>query len=255
MSNGVGPWVDALDESFRSSAALPPSADVVVVGGGIVGAASAWYLASRGLAVVLVEKGRVAGEQSGRNWGWVRQQARDPAELPLMIESNRIWRGLEAELGTDVEWTSQGNLAIARDPARIAFFREWLDVARAASLDTRLLTTTSEVRSLVPELAGEWLGGMYTPSDGHAEPVKATRAFARAAQERGATIAEQCSVDRIVVEGGRVVGVETERGPVRARWVICAAGVWSARLFVPLASTCRCGSSCPRSPRPSPCRH
>lgn len=212
---------------------LPASADVVVIGGGIVGTASAYYLASRGRSVVLVEKGRLAGEQSGRNWGWVRQQARDPDELPLMQAANRIWQGLEAELGADIEWTSQGNLALARDPARITFFEEWLVVARAVGLDTRILGE-SEIRSLLPGLAGEWLGGMYTPSDGHAEPAKATRAFGSAAEARGAIVVEGCSADRLLLEGNRVIGVETERGVIRTDHVVCAAGVWAARLVRPL---------------------
>ena len=71
------------------------SCDVAVIGGGIAGCASAFYLARRGLSVVLLEKGEIAGEQSGRNWGFVRQQGRDPLEIPLMIECNRMWRGLD----------------------------------------------------------------------------------------------------------------------------------------------------------------
>ena len=80
------------------AAALPNECDVVVIGAGIIGIMSAWYLARLGLRVVVCEKGRVAGEQSSRNWGWVRQQGRDLAELPIMIEANRIWQGLEAIL-------------------------------------------------------------------------------------------------------------------------------------------------------------
>ena len=209
---------------------LPPSADVVVIGGGIMGAASALFLARAGRSVVVVEKGRIAGEQSGRNWGWVRQQARDVDELPLMIESNRMWRTAERELGADIEWTQGGNLALARDPDRIAFFEEWLAVADEKGLDSRLLTP-SEVSAILPDVQGEWLGAMFTPSDGHAEPMKATWAFARAAETAGATIVEGCAVDQIIVEGGRVTGVETERGFIRAQHVICAAGVWSARLL------------------------
>ena len=98
--------------------------DVVIVGGGIVGCATAYYLARRGIRPLLVEKGDVGGEQSGRNWGFVRQQGRDPLEVPLMVEANRIWRGLETELGADLEWVQGGNLALAADQARLAQFEQ-----------------------------------------------------------------------------------------------------------------------------------
>src|SRR3990170_1652660 len=90
-------------------------ADVVVLGGGIVGCAAAYYLAKRGIRAVLLEKGEIAGEQSGRNWGFVRQQGRDPLEVPLMMEANRIWRDVERELGVGVDWTQGGNLKLAED--------------------------------------------------------------------------------------------------------------------------------------------
>src|SRR5262247_2105908 len=105
-------------------------ADVVVVGAGIVGCAAAYFLARRGLRVAVVERGTVHGEQSRKNWGFVRQQGRDPSELPLMIESNRFWRGFEAELGADIEWVQGGNLALAADARRMALLEEWLAVGR-----------------------------------------------------------------------------------------------------------------------------
>ena len=198
-----------------------------------MGVATAFFLARAGRSVAVIEKGRIAGEQSGRNWGWVRQQARDVDELPLMIESNRIWRTAERELGADIEWTQAGNLSLTRDPGRIAFFEEWLAVARETGLDSRLLTP-ADVSAVLPKIQGRWLGAMFTPSDGHAEPTKATWAFARAAETAGATIIEGCAADQITVEAGRVTGVETERGVIRAQHVICAAGAWSARLLRPV---------------------
>ena len=79
---------------FTPPQSCPKKADVVIIGGGIIGVSTAWFLAKQGIDVVLCEKGHIAGEQSGRNWGWVRQQGRDPRELPMMIESMRIWREL-----------------------------------------------------------------------------------------------------------------------------------------------------------------
>jgi glycine/D-amino acid oxidase-like deaminating enzyme len=117
------------------------STDVVVVGGGIVGCASAYYLAKRGVSVVVCEKGDVGLEQSSRNWGFVRQQGRDAAELPLMMACNRIWQGLEAELQADLEWIQGGNLVLAYDHKRLALFEQWLPLSKEHGLETRLLTS------------------------------------------------------------------------------------------------------------------
>jgi len=209
--------------------AMPRDADVVVVGAGIIGCASAYYLARRGVRVVVVERGAVPGEQSRKNWGFVRQQGRDPSEVPLVMEANRMWRGLERELGADLEWVAGGNLALAADEARMARFEAWLPVAREFGLETRLLRAR-DLTAVVPSLAGAWAGGMHTPGDGHADPEKATDAFARAARAHGATLHVGCAVQSVTTRAGAISGVITERGEVRAPWVVCAAGAWSSRL-------------------------
>jgi glycine/D-amino acid oxidase-like deaminating enzyme len=204
-------------------------ADVVIVGAGIVGCATAYQLAGRGIRAVVVERGRVPGEQSRKNWGFVRQQGRDPRELPLVMEANRMWRGLEAELGADIEWIPGGNLALATDQRRMALLEEWREGARQFGLDTRLLRP-ADLPGVVPGLGGEWVGGMHTPGDGHADPEKTTDALARAAVARGAAIELDCAVEGVETENGAVSGVRTERGAIRAPWVVCAAGAWSWRL-------------------------
>lgn len=221
------PWDDG---SIAKPPILPGRTDVVVVGGGVMGAAAAYELALRGVSVVLLEKGRIGGEQSGRNWGWIRQAARDEDELPLMQASVRRWAELATELTDDFEWTQKGNLAIARDPARIAFFEAWLKVAEAAGLESRIVDET-ETKRLLPQLAGSWLGALHTPSDAHAEPWRATRAIGAGAAARGAIVAEGTVVDGILVDRGRVTGVTTERGVIHAPTVVCAAGVWTAPLL------------------------
>ncbi len=204
-------------------------ADVVVVGAGVVGCATAYFLARRGVRVAVVERGGVAGEQSRKNWGFVRQQGRDPAEMPLVMEANRLWRGLERELGADIEWVQGGNLALADDDTALARFEQWLPVAREFGLDTRLLGPR-DLGAVVPGLAGAWTGGLHTPDDGHADPEKATDAFARAAVARGASLHLDCAVQGLTTRAGAVAGVLTERGEIRAATVVCAAGAWSGRL-------------------------
>lgn len=205
------------------------TSDVVIIGGGIVGCAAAYYLAQRNAKVVLVEKGRIAGEQSSRAWGYVRIQGRDPAEIPMMIESNRLWQGLEAELEADIEWVQGGNLALANDNERMSRFHEWLDIAREFEIPTSVLSRR-EVQELIPGIQGSFIGGMYTPIDGHAEPGKATEAFAHAAREHGADIRTYCAAEGIETRGGSVTAVVTEQGRIETPVVVNAAGGHAAKL-------------------------
>src|SRR5262245_20391314 len=145
------------------------------------------------------------------------------------MEANRIWRGIERELGADVEWVQGGNLALAADPARMALFEEWQAGARGFGLDTRLVRR-ADLQAIVPGLAGDWAGGMHTPSDGHADPVKATDALARAATAHGAAIHLGTAVRGVATRDGRVRAVVTDRGEIATSWVVCAAGAWSWRL-------------------------
>jgi glycine/D-amino acid oxidase-like deaminating enzyme len=207
---------------------LPAKADAVVIGAGVVGTATAYQLAGRGLKVVLCDKGRVAGEQSSRNWGWIRQQGRDPAELPIMMESNRIWRGLAAETGeADLAFTPCGCVYLAEDPSRMEDFEHWHAVAREHQLDTRMLGA-EEVRDLVPGVQGRWIGGMVTPSDGRAEPFLAVPALARAARRRGVVVRENCAVRTVESTNGAISAVHTEDGAIATARVLLAGGAWSS---------------------------
>lgn len=209
------------------TAHLPERADTVIIGGGVIGVMTAWFLAKSGQKVVLCEKGRVAGEQSSRNWGWVRQQGRDPAELPIMMEANRIWQGLAKECGEDLGFRQTGVLYLANSPEDLAGFENWIGYAKAHQLDTKLLTET-ELHTMLPDAKTNWAGGMVTPSDGRAEPWIAVPALARHAQRLGVTIIENCAVRALDIAGGEVAGVVTEKGRIGCDQVVVASGAWSS---------------------------
>lgn len=215
---------------IRFPGPVPAQADVVVIGAGVVGVMTAWFLAEKGLRVVLCEKGRVAGEQSSRNWGWVRQQGRDAGELPIMVEALRIWKSLAQELGEGLGFRQTGVMYLAKTEAEMAGFEAWLPHARDNALDTRMLTA-AEALSMVQGAAAPWKGAIWTASDAKAEPWVAVPMLAAAAARRGVVVVEQCAVRALDLAGGKIAGVVTEQGRIAAERVVVAAGAWS-RLFL-----------------------
>ncbi len=215
------------DRPFEPPENVPNSADMVIIGGGIVGVSTAWFLAKQGVRVVLCEKGHIAGEQSGRNWGWVRIQGRDTREVPMMQESLRIWERFKEETGDDVGFVRRGCTFAARTDKEMRAFEDWIEVAREHGIDSRLVDA-GELRKHVRDASIDWAGAVFTPSDGRAEPHKATPAFARAAERAGATILTSCAVRGIETSGGGVSAVVTEHGTIRTSVVLCAAGAWTS---------------------------
>lgn len=221
------------DDVITAADSLPGQADVVVIGGGIIGAAAAFHLAGAGLSTVLLEADKVSSQQSGRNWGFVRTQYRDPLELPLALEALALWPEIERELGAPVGWRRTGCVFVAATQKEMAAFAGWHDKTRDVARDSRLLSAR-EAADLLPSLRGKTEGALYTATDGQAEPALATTAFARAAAQRGVRIVEDCGAVAIEAAGGAVSGVQTEHGLIRCGAVVCAAGAQSHRLLAPL---------------------
>ncbi|MBB2202081.1 FAD-binding oxidoreductase [Gluconacetobacter tumulisoli] len=214
---------------------LPERADVVVIGGGIVGVSTAYELAKRKISVVLCEKGTIAGEQSSRNWGWVRRNGRDPREIPLMVESFRAWDEFRSR-GIDTGFTVCGVLSLASTDADRARHEQFVEDARPYQLGSRIVTS-AEIHEILPGYAGTARSGLYNPTDARAEPQRAAPMIALAARELGATVLQNCAVRGIDREGGRVSGVMTEKGYVRTSRVVVAGGAWSRLLCGTLGVT------------------
>ncbi|MEM9277800.1 MAG: FAD-binding oxidoreductase [Pseudomonadota bacterium] len=221
-----------LSQPVSFSDRLPGEVDVVVVGAGVIGMFAALYMARAGLKVVVCEKGRVACEQSSRNWGWIRQHGRDRAELPIMMEASRLWEEADKETGGRTGFKRGGVCYLASSEAKLARRESWLDIARECQLDTRMLTK-AEVDELIDRSgangsAHQWAGASYTPSDARAEAWQAIPAIAELAHSHGVTIRENCAVRGLDIQGGKIAGVVTENGIVKCEQVIVAAGAWTS---------------------------
>ncbi|QCR38436.1 FAD-binding oxidoreductase [Nissabacter sp. SGAir0207] len=214
----------------QTSGRLPASTAVVIIGGGIVGLTAALALAERNIPVVVLEKGRLAGEQSSRNLGWVRKTSRLPEDIPLALAADRLWAALPERVGRDVGYRQAGIMFIAREEAQMAMHERWLQAAGPLGLDSRLLSR-QEIAAKVPGGRAQWVGGIFTASDGRAEPTLASSAIAAAAMAKGAIILEQCAVRTLTTAAGRVSGVVTEQGEIRCDQVLLAGGLWSRRFL------------------------
>lgn len=206
------------------------SFDVLIIGGGIVGCATAWQLAERGLKVAVLERGKIASEQSSRAWGFIRQQGRHEAEVPLAAEANGMWVELTERFGLSSTQFTPGGIMVpaetAADEERVVSGHE---VAAKFNLSTRILKS-SEIRELVPELGGNWRSALYTPGDAHGDPGLSTRTIADAARAAGAEIIEDTPVYEVDVTGGAVSGVHTARSYFGAPTVLLASGIGTPAL-------------------------
>ncbi|WP_332846613.1 NAD(P)/FAD-dependent oxidoreductase [Pseudomonas lactucae] len=214
----------------NTSTEFPTATTVVIIGGGIIGLTAALTLAERNIPVVVLEKGRIAGEQSSRNLGWVRKTSRHAHDIPLALAADRLWAQMPERVGADVGYRQEGILFVARNEAQMAMHEGWLKSVEHLSLDSRLLSKR-EIEALVPGGEGDWAGGIYTPSDARAEPTLASSAIAKAAMALGVVIIEQCAVRTLQMSAGKVSGVVTEKGEIRCDQVLLAGGMWSRRFL------------------------
>lgn len=201
--------------------------DVVIVGGGVCGSASAYYLARAGRRVLLVEKGIIAGEASGRNGGHISPTV-DGAWGPVGRLTLDIWPRLSEELGYPTEYRRSGGLYVVMedDPFEP---QQLVDYRRRCGFVAEPLTP-EECFKLLPQVNRRIKGGVFAPRNGHANPLLATKGLAKAAQDYGAEIWTHTRVTGIDVRHDAVGGVETSRGYVSAPYVVDAAGPWAGKV-------------------------
>ena len=221
------PFPISIDDPIKYPGPPPAQADVVVIGGGIIGVMTGWEIAKQGRKVVVLEKGRIAAEQSSRNWGWVRVQGRDAAEIPIMLEAAQMWRDMNAQIGADIGLRQGGVSFLANTQKDLDRYATWLPDAKAHGIHTRVVTK-SALSDVLPGAVGNWAGALWTPSDLRAEPWTAVPAIARAAAADGVVFVENCAARLLDLSAGSVTGVVTETGVIKTTSVVVAGGAWSS---------------------------
>lgn len=201
------------------------NAEVVIIGGGIIGCATAYYLAKEGVSVIVLEKSdHIGNGGSSRNGGGVRQSGRDPRELPLaMYAVEHMWPTLSEELGVDVEYHKEGNLRLGKTAKHKEILQGLTDRAVALGLDVRMIDG-KEVREINPYLSDEITVASWCPTDGHANPLVATLGFYKRARELGAEFITGEDVLEIQKIKGKARRVVTEKNVYEGETIVLASG-------------------------------
>lgn len=207
------------------------SAEVVVVGGGAVGASIAWHLTELGVAdVVLLERDTLGSGSTGKSAGGVRTQFADELNVRIALRSLDELERFPELVGAGIELRQDGYLFLLDDPGDVERFRAAVSLQNRLGVPSRLLEPAGAAE-LVPQLALDGvLAASYCARDGHASPDAVVGGYARAAAARGVRIRQGAAVSAIEVRGGRVEGVRTAGGRIATGAVVCAAGAWSAKV-------------------------
>lgn len=204
-------------------------AEIIIIGGGMAGSATALHLARHGRDVTLLERGEIASEASGQNMGGLGGAGwgnRPNLLSYLTMGSLDIFRELQVDMGYDMEFRQAGSMTAIHDEAQYEYIEDLVRSQQANGYDSELMSIR-EARSIEPELSSDLLGCMFLPGRGQADPVKATRSFAHAAQTAGASINTGHNVTAVRVQGSGGYSIDTDQGEFRCETLVLAAGAWS----------------------------
>jgi len=204
---------------------MAETADIVVIGAGIVGCSIAYHLAAQATSkVIVVEKDLICSGSTGKSAGGIRQQFATEVNVRLSIESLRMFHRMRDELGIDPEFRPIGYLFMATTEKELGLFRRQADFLQGYGIPVRMVSP-DDIRRIVPYVRlDDIIGGAYCSADGYAAPYEVTMGYASAARRLAVKIHEQRAVTGILKDGDRVAGVETSQGPIYARVVVNAAG-------------------------------
>ena len=225
---------------------LPRSADAIVVGGGIVGAAAARALARAGMAPLLLEARAFGGAVTGASLAAIGTHMHGMEEFALLDAGCRLWSDLAEDLENPFEYSLSGQLRFVLHEADIAVARSWVERETQAGADCRLISA-QEARELEPLMTGPLLAATWAPATATVNPFLALRSVLASARQNGATAHQDVPVEGLILSDGRVTGVQTRGGPIATPHVVLAGGPWTARLAA------MAGVALPMRPRQAQC--
>jgi sarcosine oxidase subunit beta len=210
---------------------VPSHADVVVIGGGVIGLSTAYHLARSGVTdVVLVEKNELGSGSTCKAAGGVRAQFSDAVNIELGLRSLRTLETFREELGQEIDLHQVGYLFLLDRPEHVALFEKSVALQNALGVPSRMLEV-AEARELSPLISTEGLlAAAYSPTDGHCTPESVVLGYATAARKHGATILRHTTVEGIERDATTIIGVRTTAGTIATDTVVCAAGPWSSEV-------------------------
>ncbi|MFG3717223.1 NAD(P)/FAD-dependent oxidoreductase [Streptomyces massasporeus] len=208
---------------------VPRTADVVIIGGGVMGTAIAFHLAEAGVRdIVVVERGELGRGSSGKPIGGVRAHFSDPLNIELGSRSLRAFRDFPERPGADIRLDTVGYLFLLTTDEQAADFEAGVRLQNSLGVPSRMITP-GEARRLCPYVSTDGLvAAAHSPADGHARPALVVQGYARAAARAGTALATHTTVTGFDTAGDRITAVRTDRGRIDCATVVCAAGAWSA---------------------------
>jgi sarcosine oxidase subunit beta len=209
------------------------TADVVIIGGGIVGSSIAWHLAHAGCkSVLVIERESSQGKGStGKSMGGVRAQFSTPANIQMSLYSIPFYARFEEVVGHPADYRPQGYLFLATKDSHLAYLRNNFERQKKLGLKTARLLSADEIRTMLPQIrSDDVLGGSFCSTDGFVDPYSVMNGFMVSAVEHGATLWKKAEVTGITKDQEGAFRMETSRGPVSTRTIVNAAGAWAAQI-------------------------
>ena len=210
-----------------SGGSLPRRADVVIVGGGVMGTSAAFHLAEAGADVLLLERDALASGSTSKAAGGVRAQFSDPLNIAIALRSIRAFERFAERPGAEIDLRQVGYLFLLDRPEDVAAFEAAVALQNELGVPSRMVSPAGAA-SLSPLAGlGDVIAASFCPLDGHASPEAVVGGYASGARALGAAIVTRCVVTGIEIDGGAIAAVRTTRGDVETGTVVCCAGPWS----------------------------